>query len=169
MQTTKLRNLAPGSVFVYKGDRFEVALQAPQSALTVVEQGMKPYFETDALLVEYDPAEATLIEPEPVEPPDQLAKADAGKPQLSLVPWQIVYDIAEIRRYGNEKYGDPDNWKQVEPVRYVNAMLRHALAFAANWFGCDKESGLRHLHHCACNVAFLCELLKDETDWKKEN
>lgn len=26
--------------------------------------------------------------------PDQTAKADAGKPDLTLVPWQIVWDIA---------------------------------------------------------------------------
>lgn len=35
---------------------------------------------------------------------DQNAKADAGKLQLSLVPTQIVKDIAEVRMYGNLKY-----------------------------------------------------------------
>ena len=44
--------------------------------------------------------------------PDQTAKADAGKLQITLVPRQIIRDIAEVRMYGNEKYGDPDNWKR---------------------------------------------------------
>ena len=32
---------------------------------------------------------------------DQTAKADAGKARLSLVPTQIIWDIAEVREYGN--------------------------------------------------------------------
>ena len=36
---------------------------------------------------------------------NQKIKADEGKPKLSLVPWQIVYDIARVREYGNQKYG----------------------------------------------------------------
>lgn len=35
---------------------------------------------------------------------DQSAKADAGKPKLSLVPVEIIRDIARIREYGNGKY-----------------------------------------------------------------
>ena len=46
---------------------------------------------------------------------DQSVKADAGKPKLTLVPQQIIYDIAAVREYGNRKYpeGGPDNWKTV--------------------------------------------------------
>ena len=46
--------------------------------------------------------------------PAQEAKADAGKLELDLVPVQILRDIAQVRMYGNAKYGDPDNWKTVE-------------------------------------------------------
>ena len=42
------------------------------------------------------------------------AKADKGKLKLSLVPTQIIRDIAQVREYGCEKYHDPDNWKSVE-------------------------------------------------------
>jgi hypothetical protein len=31
-------------------------------------------------------------------------------------------------------------------------------------YGVDKDSGLPHLEHIACNVAFLLELDKPETD-----
>lgn len=87
-----------------------------------------------------------------------LAKADAGKPRISLVPTQIIRDIAAVREYGTAKYGDPENWKQVEQQRYIDALLRHTLAFMDEPDGVDAESGLPHLSHIACNVAFLCEM-----------
>ena len=90
--------------------------------------------------------------------PDQEAKADAGKPKLSLVPTQVIRDIAEVREYGNKKYHDPDNWRQVEPGRYIDALYRHLLAMVDDPTGKDEESGLPHLWHIACNVAFLCEM-----------
>lgn len=89
---------------------------------------------------------------------DQSVKADAGKPQLTLVPNQIIYEIAKIREYGVEKYGDPDNWRNVEIQRYRDAAYRHWLAYLEDPHGVDKESGLPHLSHLACNIAFLCEM-----------
>ena len=93
---------------------------------------------------------------------DQTAKADAGKLDLTLVPRQIIWDIAEVREYGNKKYGDPDNWKTVEIPRYRAAAFRHLLAYLEDPHGVDEESGLLHLAHLACNIAFLCELERDE-------
>jgi hypothetical protein len=89
---------------------------------------------------------------------NQEAKADSGKARLTLVPRQILFDVARIREYGNAKYHDPDNWKTVEPERYRDAMMRHMCAYLDNPSGVDDESGLPHLWHLACNVAFLCAL-----------
>ena len=89
--------------------------------------------------------------------PDQSAKQDAGKLQITLVPTQIIGDIAEVRMYGNKKYGSADNWRKVEPVRYRDAMMRHLLAYIDDPEAVDAESGLPHLWHAACNIAFLCE------------
>lgn len=91
---------------------------------------------------------------------DQTIKADAGKPRLSLVPTEIINQIARVREYGINKYpnGGPNNWKKVELDRYRDAAYRHLLAYIANPKGVDEESGLPHLAHLACNVAFLCEL-----------
>ena len=91
---------------------------------------------------------------------DYTAKADAGKPKVSLVPMQIIYDIARVREYGNQKYHDPDNWKTVEPQRYRDAMGRHMIEYLRNPESIDEESGLPHLWHLACNAAFLCEMEK---------
>lgn len=88
----------------------------------------------------------------------QQAKADAGKPRLTLVPPEIIWAIAEVREYGCRKYGDPENWKRVSPQRYRDAMFRHMMAYLAAYHGKDPESGLPHLYHLACNVAFLCAL-----------
>lgn len=89
---------------------------------------------------------------------DQHAKADAGKPQLTLVPRKIIWAIAKVRMYGNKKYGDPENWRQVEKERYRDAMMRHMLQYLDDPDGVDEESGIKHLYHLACNVAFLCEM-----------
>ena len=86
------------------------------------------------------------------------AKADKGKPQLTLVPRKIIADVAYIRMYGTEKYGDADNWKKVEPQRYRDAAFRHFLKYLDEPNGTDEESGLPHLWHLACNIAFLCEM-----------
>lgn len=88
----------------------------------------------------------------------QQAKADAGKPQLTLVPRKVLFDIARVREYGTKKYGDPENWRQVEIQRYRDAAFRHFLAYLDDPQGVDGESGLSHLAHLACNVAFLCEM-----------
>lgn len=88
----------------------------------------------------------------------QEAKADAGKPQLTLVPRQILFDIARVREYGTKKYGDPENWRQVDRQRYRDAAFRHFCAYLDDPEGTDAESGLPHLAHLACNIAFLCEM-----------
>ena len=91
---------------------------------------------------------------------DQTIKADAGKPRLTLVPRQILYDIAKIREYGVNKYGNSENWKAVEIERYRDAAYRHFMQYLDDPDGNDEESGLPHLAHLACNIAFLCELKK---------
>lgn len=90
--------------------------------------------------------------------PDQEAKADNGKPKLSLVPRKIIFAIARVREYGNKKYGNPENWRTVEKERYRDAAFRHFLAYLDDPEGVDEESGLPHLSHLACNIAFLCEM-----------
>ena len=90
---------------------------------------------------------------------NQTVKADAGKLKPTLVPVDLIRAVAEVRMYGNAKYpeGGPDNWKQVEPQRYKDALYRHWLAYLDGEM-VDMESGLPHLWHLACNVAFLIEM-----------
>lgn len=87
----------------------------------------------------------------------QKAKADAGKPRPTLVPVSLIEAVTAVRMYGNEKYHDPENWRQVEPQRYQDALYRHWLSYLKGE-KCDPESGLPHLWHLACNAAFLIEM-----------
>ena len=87
---------------------------------------------------------------------DQSAKADKGKLELSLVNPELVKAVAEVRMYGTEKYGDSENWRKVEPKRYVDALYRHLLAYIEG-NEVDEESGLSHLAHMACNISFLLD------------
>lgn len=95
-----------------------------------------------------------------IENMEQEAKSDGGKMRVSLVPLQIISDIAEVREYGIAKYKDPDNWRRVELERYANALFRHFQAFLSDPASVDDESGIEHYKHMACNIAFICELMK---------
>ena len=106
--------------------------------------------------------EETDTKPEP--------KADKGKPRLTLVPLQILWDIAEVRRYGVEvKYPETgvDGWRSIGEQRIRDALFRHVVRYMSDPEGLDEESGLPHLWHVATNVAFLCEL--EKKDEKTEN
>ena len=100
------------------------------------------------------PAKVTGV----VKEPDQTTKADQDKPRLTLVPMAIIWAIARVREFGCKKYKDPDNWKNVEIERYRDAAYRHWLKYLEDPKGVDEESGLPHLWHLACNIAFLTEM-----------
>jgi len=92
------------------------------------------------------------------------AKSDAGKLKLSDVPPELIEAVAKVREYGNRKYVDPDNWKRVDPEKFHDALLRHALHSWADWRAVDEESGLPAIFHIACNAAFLCAFLMGENN-----
>lgn len=89
-------------------------------------------------------------------------KSDKNKPRLDLVPPAIIEAVGYIRTYGVQKYGENTNWEKVEIHRYRVALMRHLCGYLRNPAGVDNESGLPHLWHAACNIAFLCELEKEK-------
>ena len=108
-----------------------------------------------------------LMEEANMDKPDQQAKADQGKPHPSYVPVALIEGVMAVREYGNAKYHDPDNWKQVEPERYHQAMLRHILAAWNDPYKIDPESGLPHIAHVATNIAFLLEMKEERKNGKQ--
>ena len=124
---------------------------------------MSKWENIDRKLTEYWMSQISNAERrEPISGEKWEAKADSGKPNLSLVPKQIIYEIEKVRSFGVKKYKDPENWKRVELERYHQALLRHTLAVWEDINARDPESGLLHLSHIACNVAFLLEMMNDK-------
>lgn len=91
-----------------------------------------------------------------IEGRDQLMKRDGDKLMLELIPPSTYISLGQVLTYGAKKY-KPEGWRQVEPTRYVGALLRHLVAYM-NGEEYDEESGLRHIDHVLCNAAFLVDL-----------
>ena len=82
-------------------------------------------------------------------------KFDSGKLRYSLIPPAALAALAKVLTFGAEKYA-PNSWQTVEngEERYLDALMRHIEAYRSGE-SIDPESGLSHLAHAACNVAFL--------------
>lgn len=94
------------------------------------------------------------------------AKCDRGKPKISMVPLDAVAEIAKVMEFGATKYG-VDNWKNVDVVRYQDALLRHMMAIQ-NGEEFDVDSDLSHEAHLACNAIFILwkQLHKEEQTYE---
>lgn len=84
-------------------------------------------------------------------------KYDTGKLRWDLVQPLAVNEYIRVLTYGANKYA-PNSWQRLKDCkgRYFAALLRHVWDW---WRGedLDKESGIHHLAHAMCNVAFLLE------------
>ena len=86
----------------------------------------------------------------------EAKKFDGGKPPLSLISRTALEEEAKVMAYGVGKYGT-HNWRAgMGFSRLMDAMLRHAYAFA-DGEDLDPETGLSHLAHVRCCAAFLLE------------
>ena len=93
------------------------------------------------------------------------AKQTTGKIDLTTVPPAIIESIAKVREHAiNGKYKDPENWRRVPWEEYWRAMLRHVMPVMRDPMSVDDESGLMHMEHIACNVAFILEMWKGDSD-----
>lgn len=89
------------------------------------------------------------------------AKFDNGKPPLGLIPRQALEAEAQVMAFGANKYGR-DNWRGgMDWTRLSDAALRHITAFV-DGEDVDPETGLPHLAHARCCLAFLLAYSKLE-------
>lgn len=82
------------------------------------------------------------------------AKFDGDKLMTELYPVDAYMGTCRGLTYGAKKYA-PRNWeKGIKFGRVFGALLRHLFAW---WKGedVDPESGLHHLDHAGCCLAFL--------------
>jgi hypothetical protein len=81
---------------------------------------------------------------------------DPSKLPLWLVPVSFIRGTAAVLQYGKRKYA-ANNWRKGMAWSEVySALLRHLTAWQEGEEN-DVESGLSHLWHAACCLAFLIE------------
>lgn len=86
-------------------------------------------------------------------------KFDGGKARWDLLPFDFLDEVAEVLKYGANKYA-ARNWeKGMAWGRLLAAALRHLTAWARG-IERDEESGLSHLAHAACCVLMLGALAR---------
>lgn len=104
---------------------------------------------------------------------EESTKYDEGKTPLDLLSPYFLQGIAEVLKFGAEKYA-PYNWaKGIKYSRVFSAMQRHLWAF---WCGedLDPDSEQPHLWHAGCCLMFLIhyeilpELYKEFNDTPTE-
>lgn len=84
---------------------------------------------------------------------------DQDKPALDLVPSSFIEETAKVLTFGARKYAKRQWEKGMLWSRSIASLQRHINSFAAG-DDFDPESGLMHLSHAACNLAFLIEYTK---------
>jgi len=91
-------------------------------------------------------------------------KFDEDKLRYELIPPEALESLAKVLSYGAKKYA-PDSWKNLKNFedRYTGAILRHFQAWRLGE-DIDFETGLHHLEHMLCNVAFLVWKIKQKGD-----
>ena len=83
-----------------------------------------------------------------------FVKHDSGKPRLSLIPREALEGLGRVLTYGAQKY-TADNWRAgADWSRYIDAAMRHLVAFA-DGEDRDAETGELHTAHALACLAFL--------------
>lgn len=92
-------------------------------------------------------------------PLDQLpyeggTKDDMGKLPMHLLPPEFLTGTAAVLDFGAKKYA-PRNWERgLDYSRVFSALQRHMWAWWSGE-GADSETGMSHLWHASCCLAFL--------------
>lgn len=77
-----------------------------------------------------------------------------GKLRYDLVHPKAHEDMVDVLTYGATKY-DPNNWRRGLSWTSVIASLKRHLSAIEAGEDYDKETGLLHISHAACNAHFL--------------
>lgn len=86
----------------------------------------------------------------------KAVRHNQDKTRFDLIPPCFIREVAEVFTFGAKKYS-PENWKGFTPEQQEEikaSLLRHIYAYLEGE-ELDPESGLSHLAHAGCNLAFL--------------
>jgi len=88
---------------------------------------------------------------------------DDGKPPLARLPWKGLRAVAEVMQYGNDKYGNYDNYRLgMEVSRNLSCAIRHISEYMEGE-DLDQESQKSHLAHAAARLLFVLQNQADGT------
>jgi len=90
-----------------------------------------------------------------VDEPEVGRKDDGGKRDYTLLPWAAIDQVVGVLEFGAAKYSR-ENWRHVSKLRYIQALLRHVIAYTRGEQN-DPESGLHHLAHAVCCALFVLD------------
>ena len=100
--------------------------------------------------------ESVKWDSEPEIPTEKGTRYNAGKPSLALLPAKTLIEIAKVLDFGKAKYS-AHNWRKGFSYTETLSSAQRHLAEWQEGEGTDRESGLSHLAHAACNLLFLIE------------
>lgn len=83
-------------------------------------------------------------------------KYDSGKPDLSIVPYVAIEQIARALMYGEQKYQRYNYLAGFNSNRLIAATLRHVYAWNSGEDN-DPESGLSHVAHALAGLSMLLD------------
>ena len=98
-------------------------------------------------------------------------KDDKEKPNLSLIPPEVLPYIAKVFMFGAAKYGE-NNWrKDINNTSYgrtYSSIQRHLNSF---WTGedIDPESGMEHIDHAITQLMILKMQTLETTNKEMDN
>lgn len=100
----------------------------------------------------------------------EAVKADVGKPDWSLVPFEALEGMVRVLEFGANKYSR-NNWTSNGGFSYrrvITACVRHIFAYLRGEDN-DPESGLSHIHHAQCNLLFIAMYLTNKEQFHKDD
>ena len=88
-------------------------------------------------------------------------KFDMGKPDLSLLPYEALEEVAKVLMFGANKYGK-NQWRGgFDYTRLISAAMRH-MHQLNNGEDVDAESGISHAAHVIANMMFLLWMIRNQ-------
>lgn len=97
-------------------------------------------------------------------------KFDEGKPKYTYMPWLALHEVAKVFTKGGIKYGKFNYSKEKDPLRYLDASMRHIqqyLTFA------DKndidEIGTHHLANATASVLMALDVILNDSILESRN
>ncbi len=80
---------------------------------------------------------------------------NSNKPTMSMVPLEVVREIAKVFDYGSKKYPERDNWKKGFAWQsLLDSCLRHLTDWQTG-NDLDDESKLNNITMALCNLTML--------------